>query len=135
VIVVDTQIIAYFIIKSDHTVEVSRARGKDPNWAAPLLWRSEFRNVLVTSMRVRGLSAEEAFVYYQTAQSLSVHDDHTIATKQILNLTAKSRCTAYDCEFVALALQLGCPLLTCDKAILREFSDVAVSPDRYIATA
>ena len=40
----------------------------------------------------------------------------------------------YDCEFVALAQDLGVSLVTVDKQILEQFSYVAVSPDKYLLT-
>jgi predicted nucleic acid-binding protein len=51
---------------------------------------------------------------------------------QVLTLTDSSTCSAYDCEFVALAKQLSVKLVTQDKKILREFPDVAVSLDDFL---
>jgi predicted nucleic acid-binding protein len=31
-----------------------------------------------------------------------------VASEQVLQLATSSRCSAYDCEFVAAAQQLGC---------------------------
>ena len=45
-IVVDTNTIAYLYLPSRYTADVTRVLEKDASWAAPLLWRSEFRNVL-----------------------------------------------------------------------------------------
>jgi predicted nucleic acid-binding protein len=47
-------------------------------------------------------------------------------------LAAGSTCSAYDCEFVALAQELGTVLVTMDKQILRDFPDVAVSIDTFV---
>ena len=52
---------------------------------------------------------------------------------KVLNLVAKSTCSAYDCEFVALAQDLGIPLVTMDKQIIRQFSEIALSLETYIA--
>jgi len=45
-IVVDTNIISYFYLNSDYSSLAEETFKKDPIWSAPLLWRSEFRNVL-----------------------------------------------------------------------------------------
>jgi predicted nucleic acid-binding protein len=45
----------------------------------------------------------------------------------VLQLVSTSRCTSYDCEFVAAAQQLGVPLITEDRAILAAFPDLAQS--------
>jgi predicted nucleic acid-binding protein len=49
-----------------------------------------------------------------------------------MELVASSECSAYDCEFVALAEDLGIPLVTVDKKLLKEFPQIAVSLDEYI---
>lgn len=50
-IVVDTNIIAYLYLPHDCTDAAERLLIKQPEWAAPLLWRSEFRNVLALYLR------------------------------------------------------------------------------------
>ena len=42
-------------------------------------------------------------------------------------LSPSSQCSAYDCEFVAVAQHLGVQLITEDRAILTAFPDVAQS--------
>ncbi len=39
----------------------------------------------------------------------------------------RSDCSAYDCEYVALAKRLGVKLVTMDRKVLRAFPEVAVS--------
>jgi len=45
-IVTDTNLIGYLFLTSAHSMLAERVFQKDPVWAAPLLWRSELRNVL-----------------------------------------------------------------------------------------
>ena len=49
-----------------------------------------------------------------------------------MQLVKGSNCSAYDCEFVALAQYLDVPLITADKKILREFPDIARNIGSYI---
>ena len=47
-IVVDTNVLAYLLIPGQYTESAERLLLDEPEWAAPLLWRSELRNVLAT---------------------------------------------------------------------------------------
>jgi predicted nucleic acid-binding protein len=99
---------------------------QDPRWAAPLLWQSEFRNVLSGYMR-RGLqSIDETREIQRQAERILAGHEYRVSSEAVFDLVAASTCTACDCEFVALALQMGVPLVTCDQQILRDFPELAV---------
>jgi hypothetical protein len=49
-IVVDTNIIGSLFLSSAQSLLAERALIKDSEWAAPILWRSELRSVLVLYM-------------------------------------------------------------------------------------
>lgn len=66
-IVVDTNVIAYLILPGDHTAAARTALRKDPEWAAPLLWRSEFRSILSLYIRRKLLSLQDALPFMQEA--------------------------------------------------------------------
>ncbi|MDD5323608.1 MAG: hypothetical protein PHD43_24000 [Methylococcales bacterium] len=68
----------------------------------------------------------------QEAEALMVDHEFTVTSVQVLTLTDSSNCSAYDCEFVALAKQLSVKLVTQDKKILLEFPEVAVSLDDFL---
>jgi predicted nucleic acid-binding protein len=57
-----------------------------------------------------------------------------IVSFHVLELVASSGCSAYDCEFVTLAEDLGTSLVTIDKKVLNEFPQVAVSLDEFITS-
>jgi len=56
-----------------------------------------------------------------------------VPSVQVLRLAAESNCSAYDCEFVALAQDLGLPLVTSDRQILTEFPRVALSFEQFLS--
>jgi predicted nucleic acid-binding protein len=126
-IVADTNLIAYFLIKSGFTPEAHAVYQKDPDWIAPVLWRSELGNVLIQSLRHGSLSLEEILSIMSRAEGLMKDSSYQMDSSRVLRLAAGSGCAAYDCEFVALALDLGVPLVTEDRALLLKFKPIAVS--------
>ena len=132
-IVVDTNIIAYLLLKGEHTAQAKVALRKDPDWTAPLLWRSEFRNVLAFYLHQELLALSQALQVMQEAEFLMQGGEYEVASSIVLSLTARSRCSAYDCEFVALAQDLGIPLITSDARILLEFPSTSSSLDEYLS--
>jgi len=126
VIVVDTNVIAYLLMPGVHSRAARNAYQKEPEWAAPLLWRSEFRNVLLTTTRQRGLLRSVALGMMEAARTLMAGREFEIDSSAVLELGSRSICSAYDCEFVALAQELHVKLLTEDRQILRAFPETTV---------
>ncbi|MBI2384098.1 MAG: type II toxin-antitoxin system VapC family toxin [Gammaproteobacteria bacterium] len=126
-IVVDTNIVAYLYLPSDLTESVEALLEHEPDWAAPLLWRSEFRNILAGYMRRKTITFEQAQSIQLEAESLLAGNEHEVDSRHVLELVRDSDCTAYDCEFAALAMRLGVKLVTADSKLLRAFPKVAVA--------
>jgi len=126
-IVVDTNVVAYLLLGGEKTPVARLVFRKDPVWAAPIVWRSEFRSVLAAYLREGTLNLLDALEVMQEAETLLRGAEYSVVSGQVLKLVSESGCSAYDCEFVALAQQLGVPLLTSDAEILREFPQTAMS--------
>lgn len=58
-----------------------------------------------------------------------------IDSAEILGLVRDSDCSAYDCEFVALAARLGTRLATMDRQLLRAFPSLAFAPEPHSGIA
>ena len=48
-------------------------------------------------------------------------NEHEVDSRRVMELVRDSSCTAYDCEFVALAIRLGVKVVTMDKQLLKAF--------------
>lgn len=131
-IVVDTNIIGYLFLSSDQSPLAERALQKDSEWAAPILWRSEFRNVLALYMRKDLINLHQAQRIMTDALALMRGREFEPSSQEVLRLAAKSNCSAYDCEFAAVAGDLSVPLITVDKQLLREFSAASVSLNTFV---
>ncbi|HJS28171.1 MAG TPA: type II toxin-antitoxin system VapC family toxin [Anaerolineales bacterium] len=130
-IVVDTNIIGYLYLAGERAPQAERAYQKDPYWAAPVLWRSELQNVLALYLRRRILSLSDAIDLMDSAAGLVSGREYQVPSISVLQLVAQSDCTAYDCEFVALAIDLKIPLVTVDQLILDQFPQAAISLDAF----
>lgn len=130
-IVVDTNIIAYLYLSGEHSRQAEDLLSHDPAWAAPILWRSEFRNVLALYLRKNLLNHKDTILILEQAEGLMADNEYEVSSAQVMQLVNSSGCSAYDCEFVALARYLNVPLITSDKKILREFPGTAQTVESF----
>ena len=132
-IVADTNIISYLLLPTSYSEAADRLYRTDPHWTAPVLWKSEFRNVLALYLRKQVITVGKALQLQELAESVMLNNEYDIASSQVFTLIVKSACSAYDCEFVALAEYLDCPLVTQDKKLLASFPSVAISIQDFFA--
>jgi predicted nucleic acid-binding protein len=133
VIVVDTNVIAALVYRVETSSTVDRLFEKEAEWAAPVLWRSELRNILATQIRVGTVDLVDALGMAETAEGVLAGREFSVDSASILRLAAESRCTAYDCEFVVLARHLGARLVTFDRQVLAAFPELAIHPKAFVA--
>jgi predicted nucleic acid-binding protein len=126
VIVVDSNVIAYLYLPGEHTGAAEALLEREPEWAAPVLWRSEFRNILAGYVRRKTLTFEQACDMQAEAEDLLGGSEFEVESRAVLELARDSDCSAYDCEFVALAAQLDTKLVSVDRKLLRAFPARAV---------
>jgi predicted nucleic acid-binding protein len=126
VIVVDTNVLAYLYLPTEHTARAEALLQRDPDWAAPVLWRSEFRNILAGYMRRKALTFDEARAVQAEAEALMAGNEHDVDSQGVLELVRDSNCSAYDCEYAALAMRLGVRLVTMDAKLLKAFPKHAI---------
>jgi len=134
VIVVDTNIIAYYWITGEYTDKVEQLFLKDPDWHVPLLWRSELRNVLAGYLRRGILTIDVVMEILENAEWQFKDKEYLISSVDVMNFVSQSQCSAYDCEFVALAHDLKVYLITTDKQLLSEFPQIALSIEQYLSS-
>ena len=125
-IVVDTNVLAYLYLPGEYTGMAEALLQYNAEWAAPLLWRSEFRNILAGYFRRKSLTFEQSYSLQREAEALLLGSEYEVDSLKVLELVRASDCSAYDCEFVALALTLETRLVTMDGKLLRAFPDIAV---------
>ena len=126
-IVVDANVLAYLYLAGDHTEEAEQALIRDSDWAAPGLWRSELRNVLILYVRKRILTLAEARTLMHAALDLMEERTFEVESGDVFNVLARTSVSAYDAEYAALAKSLDVRLVTSDRQLLRAVPELAVS--------
>ena len=126
-IVVDTNVVAYLFLEGEFTAPAEALFQRDAEWVAPVLWRSELRSILAGYLRRRALTFDQARSIQAEAESLLAGGEFDVDSASVLELVRDSDCSAYDCEFVALAMHLDTKLVTMDAKLLKSFPKRAVS--------
>ncbi|MTI11803.1 type II toxin-antitoxin system VapC family toxin [Sansalvadorimonas verongulae] len=124
-IVVDTNVLVYLYLPTKYTLYAEKLLENDPVWVAPHLWRSEFRNVLALYLRKDLISYDKALQIQNEAETLMSGNEYDIKSLNVLSLVNQSNCSAYDCEYVSLAINLDTELFTMDKKVISEFPLIA----------
>lgn len=126
-IVVDSNVLAYLYLPGEFTEAAERLLERDADWHAPVLWRSEFRNILAGYLRRGALSFDQACAIQLEAEALLHGGEHEADSRRVMELVQASDCSAYDCEFVAIAQAIGATLVTMDAKLLKAFPKSARS--------
>ncbi|MCH8548485.1 MAG: type II toxin-antitoxin system VapC family toxin [Balneolaceae bacterium] len=131
-IVVDTNVIASLWVPNNQDELAYSVLKKDPIWVAPILWNSEFRNVLALYLRKKIFELSTAMQIIREAEELMQTQTYEVNSTRVLQLVNNSSCSSYDCEFVALATDLGVQMVTFDQKICSEFPDIAHHPQEFV---
>jgi predicted nucleic acid-binding protein len=134
-------ILTYALIRvPGQTPAVNQLLDAGPAWAAPPLWRSELRNVLLQYVRVSGeerpggpVTLDDARRKVELAETLIADRTFAVDSDSVLNGAERSGLSAYDAEYVALAQDIDVPLATVDRPLLDAVPDVAVRPEEIAA--
>jgi len=135
-VVVDTNVVAYYLLAAEPFVEEVRGFWHRPlDLAAPALWEAEMSNVLWMAVRTGVIDKRVALQRLGMAARLGIR---SVATRRLwrgaLTRAMNSTIAAYDTLFVELAVRERRPLVTFDARLLATFPEVAVRPHLVIAT-
>ena len=88
----------------------------------PVLWALEIGNILVGAERRRRITQARAVEFLGILGDLDIRVDPDLpgrAFRDILPLARDARLTTYDASYLELAMRLGLPLATKDRALAR----------------
>jgi predicted nucleic acid-binding protein len=134
-VIVDTNVVAYYLLATEPFVEEVRTFWHQPlELAAPTLWEAEVSNVLWMAACKGVIDKRMALRRLGLAARLGIR---SVPTRRLwrgaLTRALNSNIAAYDTLFVELAVREHQPLVTFDAKLLATFPDVAVRP--YLLSA
>lgn len=131
-IVVDSNIITARNLTSVLTSKAEKVEQKDPVWIVPVLWRYEFQNILATAIKADQIKPEQALHVWQKVSAILTENESEPSTVKVIDLVAHHGITAYDGQFIALAIEMGVPCVTEDRELQEKFPGVAVSMEEFL---
>jgi predicted nucleic acid-binding protein len=131
-IVVDSNIIAARNLTSSLTSKAEQVEQKDPVWVVPVLWRYEFQNILATAIRARQIKPEQALDIWEKIYKILIENECEPSASKVLDLVAQHGITAYDGQFIVVALEMGIPCVTEDRELQETFPRMAISMDEFL---
>jgi predicted nucleic acid-binding protein len=132
-IVVDANIIAYSLFGSPRTAAALSVRDRDPHWLVPPLWRSELLSILAVYARRYTLSFPECLTIWERAVRALASNECDPDARMVLELAVTRAISAYDAQYIALALMYAVPCVTEDRELLHKFPDIALSMEAFLA--
>ena len=131
-IIVDANLIGALFLQSEQAPLASRIFERDPDWYAPLLWQSEMRSLITSYLRHKLITLDKATQIMDEAHALMVEHERYVSSNLVFELVSLSKCTSYDCEYVALAREMNLTLVTFDKQVVGAFPGIAVFPQNFV---
>jgi predicted nucleic acid-binding protein len=133
-IVVDSNIIAARNLTTVLTSKAEQVEQKDPIWIVPVLWRYEFQNILAKAIRTRQITSEQALDVWERVSGLLIDNESEPSPSAVLNLGSRYGITAYDGQFIALAMEMHILCVTEDRELHGKFPGIALSIDGFLGT-
>ena len=131
-IVADANVIAYLWIPGHEAFKSHELLQKDADWWVPPLYKSEIQSVLLLHIRKNIITPQNAILLMEKIEKQFEFTTMNVPSQLVFTLGERTSCSAYACEYAALALTLECPLITTDKKILQSFPSLAMTAVGYL---
>lgn len=134
-IVVDANVLAFFLIQGERTAEANRLREVDSEWLVPPLWRVEFQSILWKYARYGGMPEMTALTLLDQAVELLRGSEKEPSADVVLRDALHWNITVYDAQYITLARQMGVRCVTEDRPLQKACPDVAIALTGFIGGA
>ncbi len=117
-LVVDANVVAYFLVEGEKTDQARLLRSIDPDWQAPALIFYEIASVLAQLAKQGAISIEAAQHAFETTLALVTPVESQCLGGRTIEIAVKLDVSASDACYLATAELLGAPLATEDGRLL-----------------
>jgi len=131
-IVVDSNIVAARNLTSSLTSEAKQVEEKDPIWIVPVLWRYEFQNILASAIKGKQIKPEQALNVWERVSNILIENEYEPSFSKVVDLVAQYEITAYDGQFIAVALEMEIQCVTEDRELQEKFPGIAISMKEFL---
>lgn len=117
--VLDASVTAAWCLRDETAREADAALDRllDDEAVAPSLWWFEVRNILVVSERRGRIEPADTDTFLSDLALLPIRVEGVPNGRQVVALARKHGLTAYDAAYLELAVRLGAPISTLDRAL------------------
>ena len=131
-VLVDTNIIAYLMIRGNRTAAAQQLYERDSDWCSEAFVMVEFSNVIATYVRTRALTQAQGTKLLAESQ-VHLSTLHSVVNTQALESAMQFGISAYDARFISLAKQLKMKLITEDVKLRVAVPALTMSLDDALA--
>jgi predicted nucleic acid-binding protein len=132
-IVVDSNVIAFYLIEGERTPETHALKQLDPEWILPSLWFVELQSILWQYVRFKGMPLSSALELLDSAIRIFSPNEQMPSPDVVLREAVNRSITVYDAQYVVLAMERGVPCVTEDAELLEKVPGIAVSIKGFLA--
>lgn len=126
-IIADTCLVFHLFNETLLTASAQKILTKDSYWVLSPLWREEYANVLSKLARKEDRSVDEVIDHLSDTIEELKNCEISVDTKKALTISIEYKISVYDAHFVALAIDFNTLLVTEDKEILKNCSNLALN--------
>lgn len=134
-IVVDTCVISYLVNESEFTPSAQKLFEYNPYWIYPPTWQDEYSNIVSKIAKEIKQPIDDAIKNFEFVVSQMSNNEKFVNRSKAIALSIKHGISAYDAQFVALAIDYNTILVTEDKELIRKCPQYAMSMQTYIRNA
>ena len=116
-IVIDSSAVLGWQLQEDPASMAAIRRALTTRFLVPSLWPTEVANGLITAERRGRIREDERAAIAEVIDSLDTELAPGPGTATIARLAARTGLSAYDAEYLHLAIQRNADLLTCDRQL------------------